>query len=154
MNRILRNSLNIAKILFRSYCTMMVFFVDSSQQTWTMKGFFFLNNLCVWGEGWDLLWRNHWESEMKLGIYVPINVDTLMSVGNDSWFTYKLYGKNRLIFFRTNEQTLTRFGRTFPNEVWHSSHMISDILMVNIYEDFFLNNILMVLNEFCNTCIH
>ena len=26
--------------------------------------------------------------------------------------------------------------------------MISDILIVNIYEDFFLNNILMVLNEF------
>jgi hypothetical protein len=33
------------------------------------------------------------------------------------------------IYFHT-EQTLSIFGRNFPNEVWHSSHTTSDILMV------------------------
>jgi hypothetical protein len=37
--------------------------------------------------------------------------------------------KNRFIFFRTTEQALTIFGRKFPNKVWHSSHMTSDILI-------------------------
>jgi hypothetical protein len=43
---------------------------------------------------------------------------------------------NIFICFRTTEQTLTIFGRNFPNEVWHSSHMTSDILMVNIWRFF------------------
>jgi hypothetical protein len=48
-----------------------------------------------------------------------------------SWFTWQLYVKNRLIFFRATEQTLTRFGRTFPNEMWHSSHMTSDVSVIS-----------------------
>ena len=80
---------------------------------------------------------DHSESEMKLNIYVPIiNVGTLMSIGNDRQSRgHDLHRNsmgNMFICFRTSERTLTIFGRNFPNEVWHSSHMTSDILMVTI----------------------
>ena len=75
----LKNSLNLAN---RSYCTYdgIVFLIR--QQTWTTQEFFLLINLGEGGGG-GLLWRNHCEIEMKLGIYVPINVGNLMSIGND-----------------------------------------------------------------------
>ena len=75
MNRFLRDNLNIAKILSRSFCTydgILFVCVMIGQQTWTMKEF-------LLGAG-DLL---YWEIEMNLGIYVHINVGTLMSIGND-----------------------------------------------------------------------
>ena len=33
---------------------------------------------------------------------------------------------------RTTEQALTIFGRNFPNEVRHSSHMTSDTLIIHV----------------------
>ena len=38
---------------------------------------------------------------------------------------------NSFICFRTTEQTLTIFDRNFPNKVWNSSHMTSNILMAD-----------------------
>jgi hypothetical protein len=57
---------------------MMVFSIHSSTNMNDARVFLVDQS---WGE--NLLWRNHWEIEMKLGIYVPINVGTLMSIGND-----------------------------------------------------------------------
>jgi hypothetical protein len=48
----------------------------------------------------------------------------------------KILLENMFIFLRSTEQTLIIFGRNFPNEVWHNSHMTSDILMVNIWRMF------------------
>ena len=61
----------------------MVFFVDSATNMNDERVFLVEQPVCVCVGRGDLLWKNHWESEMKLGIYVPINVDTLMSIGND-----------------------------------------------------------------------
>ena len=52
---------------------MMVVFVDSSTNMNDERVFLV-----------DQSGGDHWESEMKLDIYVPIiNVGTLMSIGND-----------------------------------------------------------------------
>jgi hypothetical protein len=158
MNRILRNSLNIAKILFRSYCTydgIFCWFVNKHEQ-W--KGFSCWTT-CVCGGGGGGTYSEETIERVKWNLVfmflsMLILWCRLEMTDSRAHGLHINYGKDRLIFFRTNEETLTRFGRTFPNEVWHSSHMTSDILMVNIFEDFFLNNILRVLNEFCNTCIH
>ena len=74
MNRIFRDSLNIAKILSRIYHTNDGIFVDSSTNMKDERVFL--------GVG-DLLWRSYWDIEMKLGTYAHINVGTLMSIGND-----------------------------------------------------------------------
>ena len=78
-----------------------------------------------WNETWYLCSYQCWYFDVDRKwptVEVMVYIETL-------W-------ENMFIFFRTTEQTLARFGRTFPNEVWHSSHMTSDILMVNIWRFF------------------
>ena len=58
---------------------MMVVFVDSSTNMNDERVFLVEQS----GRGTYSEETIHWESEMKLDIYVPINVGTLMSIGND-----------------------------------------------------------------------
>jgi len=133
MNRFLRDSLNITKILSRSYCTYDGIFVvvdwstnmNDERVSLGGGGFTLKKLLRDWNETWYLCSYQCWyfDVDRKLPLVeVMVYIETL-------W-------ENRFIFFRTTEQTLTIFGRNFPNEVWHSSHMTSDILMVNIWRMF------------------
>ena len=133
MNSILRYSLNIARILFRDYCTddgSFCWFVNKHER-W--KGFSCWSNwggeggpLREWNETWySCSYHQCWYFDVARKwptVEVTIYIETLL----ETWF----------ICFRTTEQTLTIFGRNFPNEVWHSSHMTSDILMVTIWRLF------------------
>jgi len=110
---------------------MMVFFVDSSTNMNDERVFLVDQSgwggpLREWNETWYLCSYQCWYFDVdRKWPTVEVNVYIIETL----W-------KNRFIFFRTTEQTLSRFGRTFPNEVWHSSHMTSDILMVNIWRFF------------------
>ena len=132
MNRILRNSLNIAKILSRIYSPhdgiFVCWFVNKHERwkSFSWGGGFTLKKLLrYWNETWYLCSYQCWYFDVDRKwptVEVMVYIETL-------W-------ENMFIFFRATEQTLARFGRTFPNEVWHSSHMTSDILMVNIWRFF------------------
>ena len=59
---------------------MLVFFVNSATNMNDERVFLVEQ---FRGGGWKTYSEGTIEIEMKLGIYVPINVDTLMSIGND-----------------------------------------------------------------------
>ena len=111
---------------------MTVFFVDSSTNMsfccWTILGgkFTLKKSLRDWNETWYLCSYQCWY----------FDVDRKWPTVEDMIYIIETLWENRFIFFRTTEQTLTIFGRTFPNEVWHSSHMTLVILMVNIWRFF------------------
>jgi hypothetical protein len=71
---------------------------------------------------------------MKLDIHEPMLVLCCRSEMTDSrgHDLHRNSMGSMFICFRTTVQTLSIFGRNFPNEVWHSSHTTSDILMVTI----------------------
>ena len=129
MNSILRNSPNIAKILFRSYCAYDGSFCwfDNKHERW--KGF---SCWSIWGwrgtigrVKWNLIFM--FLSSM---LVLWCRSEMTDSRGHD---LHRNSMGSMFICFRTTERTLTIFGRNFPNEVWHSSHMTSDILMVTIW---------------------
>ena len=124
MYSILRNSLNIARILFRSYCTYdgsFCWFVNKHERwkgfsCWSIWG----GPLREWNETWYLCsYHQCWY----------FDVDRKWpTVGHD---LHRNSMGNSFICFRTTEQTLTIFDRNFPNKVWNSSHMTSNILMAD-----------------------
>jgi len=80
-----KNSMTLAN---KNYWTYDGIICLIRQETWTMQEFFVLINLGGGTYTEETIERLKWE----LGIYVPINVGNLMSIGNDKTTPVKLSG--------------------------------------------------------------
>jgi hypothetical protein len=123
------NNLNISPRNY-SYTEKTVRFKSFTDQSWGWGVGTYSEETIHWSREWNETWYLcsyqcwYFDVDRKWAtVEVMIYIETL-------W-------ENMFICFRPTEQTLTVFGRNFHHEVWRSSHMNSDILMVTIWRFLF-----------------